>query len=479
MLTKLIDKYKNISPAVKASVAFTICSVVQRGIQIITTPVFTRMMSTEQFGEYNLYTTWLSIIMIFATLHISTGGYPKGMLKYEDQRSQFVSSMQTLANTVTIVVFTVYIVARDFWNELLGLPQIVMWAIFLELLFSPAFSLWAVRQRFEYKYRALMVVTLVTAVLNPTIGILAVTSTEEKGIARILSVSMVTACIGLVFYIVNILKGKCLFRWEFWKFALAFNLPLVPHYLSNIVLSSSDRIMIERMFGETQVGMYSLAGSIGMIMLILSESMNAGFSPWAYQKCKEREYQSLSKVAEGLLVLMAVVTLVPVMLGPEVIQILGTAEYLDAVGAIAPIALGNYFIYMYGFFALVEFYHEKPKYVMIATCLAAGSNVILNLLFMPIFGYIAAGYTTAVSYLLLVFVHYVAMKRVCRQEGITESIYNLKHFFVITAALCAAIALFVFSYQNMLLRYGLIVVFSVTIFVKRHTLMALYRGRNK
>lgn len=478
MLDSFSKRYKRISPAVKASVAFTICSIFQKGIQFITMPIFTRLLTPEQYGQYTLYQVWLSIISIFATLNISAGGFENGMLKYKHQRPQFVSSLQTLANLITILVFLIYLFAKDFWNAVLGLPEIVVLAIFLELFFSPAFSLWSARQRYEYKYQALVLVTLLTSILNPVIGIIAVKHSLQKGIAMILSASLFTSCVGVVFYIVNFSYGKCFFNKLFWKFILSFDLPLIFHYLSQIVLSSSDRIMIDKLFGESKVALYSLANSIGMVMLILINSIGASFSPWALKKLQEKSYKEIGKIAEKLLLFMAAVTLIPVILAPEVICILGTTEYLDAVGAVAPIALANYFIYMYGFFSLIEFYFEKSNYVMVSSCFAAGLNIILNLIFMPYFGYLAAAYTTAGSYLFLVNTHYIAMKKICQKERIKEDIYNIHHFLLITAILVSVMFLFVLSYNITLLRYLLVLIFLIAILLKWETIKSIICGEN-
>lgn len=129
--------------------------------------------------------------------------FNNGMLKYGKQKDRFISSLQGLSTTCTVLLFFVYLLGADFWDTLLGLPRIVMLSMFVEMLFYPALQYWSMRQRYEFKYRALVAVTLAISVLNPLLGLLAVYATEEKGIARILSVSLLNAGIGLLFYIHN------------------------------------------------------------------------------------------------------------------------------------------------------------------------------------------------------------------------------------------------------------------------------------
>ena len=78
-MKKIITKYKNLPEAVKASLWFTICSILQKGISFITVPIFTRMLSTEEYGVISLFGAWQNIITIFATLNLSYQIFNNGM----------------------------------------------------------------------------------------------------------------------------------------------------------------------------------------------------------------------------------------------------------------------------------------------------------------------------------------------------------------------------------------------------------------
>ncbi len=45
-----MNRYRAIPIAAKASIWFIVCSVLQKCISMITLPIFTRLMSTEQYG---------------------------------------------------------------------------------------------------------------------------------------------------------------------------------------------------------------------------------------------------------------------------------------------------------------------------------------------------------------------------------------------------------------------------------------------
>lgn len=251
----LLNKYENLSAPVKASIWFTICNVVQKGIALISTPIFTRIMTTQQYGVYTIYQSWYQVLTIFATLNLSAGVFNNGLTKYPDKKNRLVSSLQGLSTTVTFLLFLIYIAYPKFWNDIFGMSTLFVVAMFAQLLLEPAYLFWSAEQRYRYSYKNLIFTTMIIAIGSPLIGIISVMSTTYKAEARVLSFVLVQVVLGLYFYVRAFIRGKCFFDSFFWKYALTFNIPLIPHYLSMTILNQSDRIMIDKMVGTSEAAM--------------------------------------------------------------------------------------------------------------------------------------------------------------------------------------------------------------------------------
>ena len=85
----ILQKYRKMSVQVRASFWFLICSFLQKGISSITTPIFTRLLTTDEYGQYGAFNSWLGIITIFVTLNLFYGVYTQGLVK---SRPQFLSA---------------------------------------------------------------------------------------------------------------------------------------------------------------------------------------------------------------------------------------------------------------------------------------------------------------------------------------------------------------------------------------------------
>lgn len=479
MLSRLIQKYKSIPAAAKVSLWFAACSVIQKGISLITVPLFTRLLTTDQYGEFSVFQSWYQVISIFATLNLHAGVFNNGMTKYPKDRDKYTSAMQGLSTVVTLLLFCVYLPFKDFINELTGLSTLLMLTIFAECLMAPALAFWSARQRYEFKYISLVGVTIGIAIFSPMLGLIAVNLTEEKGVARILSAALVNVCIGLFFYVLNVARGKKLFSKEYWVFALKFNIPLIPHYLSSIILSHSNRIMIERMFGETEVAIFSVAYSFSLIMNIVTTSINASYIPWTYHKLKENNLAPLKKNTSLLLLGVAAISLLPVLVAPELMWIIAPPEYAEGVWVVPPVSTSVYFTFLYCLFGNIEFYFEKTKFIMVASTVSALANIGLNLIFMPKFGYLAAGYVTLVCYMLYALAHYIFMRKVCKEKLKIKSVYNDKLILLISLAylICTALAMCLYNFT--ILRYAILVIAFIVLVIKRNFVINLIKNIRK
>lgn len=472
---KLYNEYDNLSAPLKVSMWFAICNILQKGISMITVPIFTRLLTTSQYGVYSIYQSWYAIISIFATLNISAGVINNGMIKYEKDKERFISSMQGLSSFLTIGLFIVYICGLNFWNNILDLSTVLVTAMFCQLLFEPAYLFWSAKQRFEYKYKKLVLVTLLIVLSSPLMGIVAVLSTKYKAEARILSFVLVQVCIGLVFYTLNVKRGKYLFNNKYWKFTLFFNIPLIPHYLASSVLCQSDRIMISQMVGTDKAAIYSIVYNISSILTLITSAINSSFIPYTYKAMKEKMYRQISENANRLIIFIGVSTLLAMFVGPELIKIFAPSEYYEAIWIIPPVIASVYFTFLYQFFANIEFYFEESKYVMVASVFGAIANIFLNWILIPQFGYMVAGYTTLFCYMLFSITHSIFMMFVLKKHIPGYKIYNMKFILRISLVyLCLTFLITLLYYSNHL-RWGTFVFLILVSIIKRKPLTLIVK----
>lgn len=461
---KLFKYYKNFPEPVKASIWFTITNFVQKGIVFITIPIFTRILSLEEFGLYNLYITWMAVFSVFATLNLSTGGFNNAMIRYEKDKDKFLSSMVGLTALTNITVLIIYLLISSVFGLKVNLPLPFINVLFIETFFSAVYSLWSQRLKFDFRYKPVIIYILLYSTLSTILGIIAVIY-FKTAISRVYANILILSILGLFLLFLIILKSKSLYNKAFWKFALVFNIPLIPHYLSQIILSQSDRIMISYFQGEAYTAIYSVAYSVSMILVVLSSSISSSLNPWIFQRLKEKSYLSIRRISTISILLFSLLVITPVLIGPEIISFMGPSDYIDAIWVIPSVSLSVFFIFLYSLFASIEFYFNKRKYISVGSFIVAITNIVLNIVFIPMFGFIAAGYTTLICYAAYSLVHYFFMQKIIKTELNGIKIFNKKILIAITIGLTLITTIFLMIYKYSIIRYIILLVFLTLIIV--------------
>ena len=476
---RIISRYKNLSPTVKASLWFMVCSFIQKGIAFFTVPIYTRMLTTEEYGVYSVYLSWENIFLIFATLNLSAGVFNNGMVKYENNRNIFISSMQGLSTVCTVVVWGIYCVLMTPINGLTKLNTHIMLIMFCQIFFSPAYSYWMVRKRFEYKYRAIVLITLCIAIGTPIFSIFLLKKLEDPVNAVILGYAIPQIAIGAYFYIFNWAKGRIFFDKKLWRYGAGFNIPLIPHYLSYIILGQSDRVMINSLCGPSDAGIYTLAYQIAIVINLVTNAIDASFNPWTYKKLKEKEYIAIRRVTNCLIIVFSIGVLGLTLIAPELLLFCAPSEYQAAKWVMPPVIMGCFFMFIAGAFMRVEFFHEKKKFIMLASSLAAILNIVLNIVFIPLVGFIAAAYTTLVTYFIFSIFHYVAVCKTCKKNAYEDLPFNGKVIYGISTIVILVVAACLLLYNNIILRYGLVAILILGSVLFRKKLLRIYTELRK
>ncbi len=475
-MNSFFEKYRDMSVQAKSAIWFAVCSILQKGISFITVPIFTRLLTTEQYGTYSLYLSWFQILTIITSLYLYHGVFNNGMTKFKFDRDTYIASMQGLTLCITSSIFIIYLLAYRFWSDLLGLAPILMMYMFIEMIVTPSFHFWAGKQRFEFKYVHLVVLTIAKSIVNPLLGMVMVITSQKKDVARISSVVLTELVFCGTIMILQYYRGRCFFNMKYWRYALRLAIPLLPHYLSGMILNQGDRIMIDKMVGKSEVAFYSVAYSIGLLVQIFTHAINNSFIPWMYLKINSNDIDDIKKTTNILLVIVAFISLGLMMCSPEIILIFGSDKYASAAYVIPPVAASVFFIFLYNLLAIPQFYFEATRFLATSSIIAAIINVALNYIFINEYGFIAAGYTTLACYVLYSLGHYIVSKRVLRNFMDGNLLYDRNFIAALSSFVVLSCIISNFLYSYWILRYVLIGFIVLVGYVKRNLLLNLIKG---
>ena len=423
MIDSLIKKYKLMPHAARASFWAIVSSIMLKGVGFFTLPIFTRLLTTSEYGVLAIYYSWTSLVSILITFTVWGGVFNVGMVKYPN-RAQFISGIQGLSVTSVSLFFLLSIIFLEPFSRLLDMSPFLICCMFMEILTSVPYYIWIGVETYDFRYKSKLLLSIGLGLLNPILGYFAVINLPWHAEARIVAGIIPGIFVGIYFFCKQQWGGKLFFDGKLWKYVLGFNAVLILHYLSMAVLNQSDRIMINSLCDSSKAGIYNVAYNFAVLLNIISGGITASLTPYVYRCMKNNSTDKLAYINNLAAILVGGCALMLICIVPDVFQFMLPPDYYEAMWIIPPITLGAYFMFLYPMFGAIEFYFEVNHYVTIASFGGAILNIILNALFIPVFGYMAAAYTTLVCYLCFALCHYYFMKRILKQKNCTAKIYD-------------------------------------------------------
>lgn len=439
----------------KATIWYALSNFILKGLGLLTTPIFVRILTKAEYGTYTNLITWYSVISIIASLSLSSS-LVRARFDFEKDLNSFVKSNLLLGSVSTIVISLVLILNKDFFCSLFVFDERYLYIICANVLVAPAYDILLMIQRFRYKYKFVAVLSVTVSLLSIGLSLLLIRFMSDNLMARTLGTYLPTFAVSAAAYLYFFINPGRI-EWRYCKYALLIALPFIFHLLSGTVLNSSDKFVITKLSGPEENAMYSLAYSVGLIVNVVWNSMNSAFSPWLGEQLNAKAYGIIKRYTYPYVLLFAFGVTVLMLFAPEAMLVLGGKEYYTARYCVPPIMGGYFFLFAYSMYVNVEQFEKKTVPMAITTCLAAGINVITNVIFVRLYGYIAAAYTTLACYLLLFVFHFALVKHM----GL-HRIYDTKFIFIVSAIIVAINVLCVLVlYKHQNIRYTCSLLFIV------------------
>ena len=459
--------------ALKAAIMYIFNNFLVKAISILTVPIFSRILSTTEYGIVSNFQSWLSILTIIFSLDLHTS-IQRAKLDYEKSLDKYISSILSLSSIVIIIIAVFSNLFSGFVQDILKLDSFMLNYIYLYIFFNCAFNFYQIKCRVQLRYKVVTLISITTSLLSVAVSLLLITFMKDLAMARIIGITLPTLIVSIFLYIKTFKLGKTFINLEYWKYALKYSLPLIPHSLANNMLSQFDRVMITNIKGYDSTALYAMAYNVAALLSLVNTSFGNAWTPWFFEKMKLERYDEIKKISKYYFLVFWMISIVLLAGAPEILRIFADQKYYSAVSVIPPVVIGLVFQFVNGFCINIESYYKKNKFIPIGTVLSCIINIILNAIFIPIYGYTAAAYTTLISYILLLLFHYIIAKRLTD----INKLYDIKYFAYMLLITFFIGIYFIIIYNNLLLRcISLIAIFAIILVKNKEQIKKLKKFR--
>ena len=377
----------------------------------------TRLLTEEDYGVLNIFASFVSMAPIVLALNTNVGVGRRYFEADGDFKAYLGTSFMVSYGLITIASVFMFFNAAWF-ADLLSIPEMTIFFIgpFAIRAINKSFHLQVFRAKSEpKKVRSL---SLISGYIGFVLGVSLVYfhPIENRFMGQLWS-GLIMTFLGSGIILYRLLPYIRLdFKWEHIRYMLSFGFPLLPSYLSSVVLAQFDRVMIGSYLGNGEAGQYSFAYNISMLQLMLVNALYYSWEPKYFKYMKAKDYEQHDRDTLKLLSIASFSACGLILFSDWIGYILGSESFHRSLYLIPIIVLGQFLLAINPIYKRHISFAKKTVYTSVVVLICGALNIWLNSIFIPIYGSSAGAYTTVASYALMFLLVYFIVRFVLKSH---------------------------------------------------------------
>ncbi|UUO23050.1 flippase [Colwellia sp. M166] len=386
----------------KDSLLYTFANLFTRGIGFILLPIYTRVLSKQEYGLFDYLTTIGLMLGVIMTLEITQAIY-RFIPEYKGQPLQQVKLASTSFWFSLLMYSFLCVICFIFSNELSKI--LLDDAKYAELIKTT--SILFLTNAILFNFSTLMRANLLSkqVVLVSTFNAIFVASFSlvlvvylKLGLLGLIAGQLIGVSLSIIIALFFVKAWiKLVFCFKELKDMLSYSAPLVFSSIGVVLSMFVDRVMLKEFLGAEQLAPYAVAIKIASIATLLLIGFQSALTPLLYSHYKEKDTpEKVAKLFHLYLIISLFSVIILSILGSWLVKIVAGEQYVEAVNYVVPLVCAALFSSMYIFFPGLSI-AKKTSIIAIVNVLVGLLNVILNYVFIPKFGALGASFSTLLS----------------------------------------------------------------------------------
>ena len=397
----------NLRLPARATIYYMLTSALAKSVGILTTPIFTRILSGEDFGKYTLYMSWLGLLTVICSGAISQTVIYRGFEKFKGKKEEFVFSAFLLGIGFTAVVCSLLFA----FSPILGLGTDLAILLCIQLFCDETVGIFQTVRRYEYNYRALSLTNAASVILTPILSIALILGAEVGYSGRIFGLLLVSLGIAVPHLLRLIGSGRGKFDRSMAKYVAAHTIPLLPHTASAALSAEIDKLMITAMLGAAALAKYSVAHTLGLGLGFAISALASSLYPWVIRKLSSGNGREVEPTFGALITALGGMMIAIALFVPEIFAFLAPREYAVAELATLPLLISTLPSFASSFITVGIVSKEKSGYTFYSAAASLATGVLLNIILIPRLEYIGAAISLLASATVGLIINYEFLKK--------------------------------------------------------------------
>ena len=408
---------------------YGLSTIVGRFLNYLLVPLYTYRFSTAEYGVVTELFAYVTFLSVFLTYGMETAFF-RFSEKREDKDTVYSTSLISL--TVSSVLFLIvgYLLSGKIAHliEYYRHPEYVKWFVFI-IAFDTLTAIPFARLRQQNNAKRFAFIKLVNIGINIGLNLFFILVcprifgkeanliyNPSIGVGYIFISLLIASFITALMLLPNVLKIKWTFNRTLFKEMMVYALPLLVAGLAGMVNETFDRILLKYFLPDninklSQIGIYGACYKIAVIMTIFIQTFRYAAEPFFFSHAKKDNAKSTYANVMKYFVIVCSFIFLATMLNMDIVKGFVGPAYREGLHIAPILLLANLFL---GVFMNLSIWYKlsgNTGYGALLTIIGAIITIVLNIWWIPIFGYTGASWATLVCYFLITVLSYIIGQR--------------------------------------------------------------------
>jgi O-antigen/teichoic acid export membrane protein len=394
----------------KESTIYSISNILTRAIGFILIPVYTKYLSTDQYGIISIVASLISFVAIFYNFGMSST-WSRFYFDYKDHSKEqkvflgniilFVVCVGLFASIIFTFfgknIFESFAPGVDFYPFIL----LGIWSSFFLNFFNIQLEIYRIRGM-SWKYAGYSLTKFIGTVV---LTVIAIAVYKFGALGKVVS-EFIVIFFTAIFALYKLASDiKINFQPQLIKKAVLFAFPLFLHQISSLTYIIADKFFLANHNGLSDTGIYNLGFQFGSIMSLIVGSIQLSWYTFFMNTLKENKEGArpvISRLITYYIMATLLIGMAIVFYSDEVIRVFTRPEYYGAVKLIPVFVFGFFFQGLY-YIEVTKLYYDKKsvKYLPIISLISAIANIVLNYFLVPVYGIMGAAFSSLFTMFIL------------------------------------------------------------------------------
>lgn len=380
-------------------------------VSFLLLPIYTNILSTEEYGAVDLIITYTALLLPLVTLQLEQALF-RFLL---DKRGNSSGIRDILSDVCSLSVLTILIFSIVFCALSPFIHSKYKFYLLLNLIVNAYSAMMLQVARGIGNNIIYAVGSFLSAASMILLNIIFIVGFHFGAEGMIWS-NIISACVCGTFILWKIQVYKYIsFRIPSksnLRRYLAYSLPLIPNQISWWILSASDRTVILWRLGVAFNGIYSIAGKFSNLYSTMYNIFNLSWTELIAVHFNDKDRQKVfSELQDTVVKLLICLYLGVVSIMPFAFPVMINSKYEDAYYQIPILMIGVFFSAMIGVMSAYYIADKNTKIIAKTTMICAVINLVLDIVLMPFIGLFAASIASATAYFIMYIVRYIDINK--------------------------------------------------------------------